>query len=105
MFDGGDGYQAYLIFQPVHKYIKIIANTKLISEWKSKGLSAESIKLFPTSDNSLTPLIDYYDYNIRVKLNGSILRQPKVSYTHRKIVNIYIVYELAGTSSHSDVLR
>ena len=102
LFDGGDGSQAYLIFQPVHKYIKIIANTKYISEWKSKGLSDESIKPPPTSDNSLTPLIDYYGYNIRVKFNGSILRQPKVSYTHEKTVNIYIVYELAGSSSHSD---
>ena len=53
-------------------------------------------------DNSLTPLIDYYGFNIRVKFNGSILRQPKVSYTHEKAVNIYIVYELAGSSSHSD---
>ena len=60
LFDQGDGFQAYLIFQPVHKYIKIIANTKYISEWKSKGLSDESIKPFPTSDNSLTPLIDHY---------------------------------------------
>ena len=102
IFDEGDGSQVYLIFQPVHKYIKIIANTKCISEWKSKGLSDESIKPFPTSDNSLTPLIDYYGYNIRVRFNGSILRQPKVSYTHEKIVNIYMVYELTGSSSHSD---
>ena len=65
-------------------------------------MSDESIKPPPTSDNSLTPLIDYYGYNIRVKFNGSILRQPKVSYTHEKTVNIYIVYELAGSSSHSD---
>ena len=99
---GSDGSQAYLIFQPVHKYIKIIANTKLISEWKSKGLSDESIKLFPTSDSTLTPLIDYYGYNIRVKFNESILRQPKISYTHKKTVNIYIFYHLAGSSSHSD---
>ena len=88
MFDGGDGSQAYLIFQSVHKYIKIIANTIYISKWKSKGLPDESIKPFVTSDNSLTPLIDYYDYNIRLKFNGSILRQPKVSYTHGKVVNI-----------------
>ena len=60
LFDQGDGFQAYLIFQPVHKYIKIIANTKYISEWKSKGLSDESIKPFPISDNSLTPLIDHH---------------------------------------------
>ena len=51
-------------------------------------MSNESIKIFPTSDNSLTPLIDYYGYYIRLKFNGSILRQPKVSYTHGKIVNI-----------------
>ena len=102
MFDGGDGFQAYLIFQPVHKFIKIIANTRLISQWQSKGLSDESIKPFPTSDNSLTPLIDYYSYKIRIKSNGTILRQPKVSYTHGKIVNIYIVYQLTGSSSHSD---
>ena len=66
MFDGGDGFQAYLIFKPVYKYIKIIANTRYISEWKSKRLTDESIKHFATSDNSLTPLIDYYSYNIRV---------------------------------------
>ena len=76
MFDGRDGFQVYLIFQPVHKYNKIIANTRLISAWKTKGLSDESIKPFPTSDNSLTPLIDYknYSYKKRVK--------PKVWYNH-----------------------
>ena len=98
LFDGGDGSQVYLVFQAAHIYIKIIANTKYISEWKSKELSDESIKPFPTSDNSLTPLIDYYSYYIRVNFNGNILKQPKVSYTHGKIVNIYIVYELGGSS-------
>ena len=102
IFGSRDGFQAYLIFQPVHRYIKIIANTRLISQWKSKGLSDKRIKPFPTSDNSLTPLNDYYSYKIRVKFNGSILRQPNVSYAHGKIVNIYIVYELIGSSSHSD---
>ena len=46
LLDGGDGSQAYLIFQPVYKHIKITANTKHTSEWKSKGLSDESIKPF-----------------------------------------------------------
>ena len=44
MSEGGDGFQAYLIFQPVYKYFKTITNTDYISSWKSKGLSAESIK-------------------------------------------------------------
>ena len=60
MFDGGDGFQAYLIFQLLYKYFKTITNTNYISSWKSKGLPAESIKPFPTSANSLTPLIYYY---------------------------------------------
>ena len=102
LFDGGDSSQTYLIFQLVHKYIKIIANTKYISEWKPKGLSDESMKPFPTSDNSLTPLIDYYDYNIRVRFNGSVLKQPKVTYTHGKIVNIYIVHELGAYNSNDN---
>ena len=82
--------------------MKIIANTKYISEWKSKRLSDESIKPPHISDKSLTPLINHYSYNIRVKFNGSILRQTKVSYTHEKTVNIYILYELAGSTSHTD---
>ena len=102
LFDGGDGSQAYLVFQLMHKYIKTIANTKYISEWKSKGLFDESIKSFPTSYNSLTPLIDYYGYKIRVKFNRSILRQPKVLYTHGKVVNIYIIYELGASSSNDN---
>ena len=52
----------------------------------------ERTKPFLTSDNSLTPLIDYYGCYIRLRFNESILRQPKVSSTHGKILNIYIVY-------------
>ena len=81
LFDGGDSKLAYLIFQPVYKYFKFIASTTFISSWKSKGLSDESIKSPTTSDNSLTPLTAYYDYNITVTFNG---RQPKVTYTHKK---------------------
>ena len=36
-----------------------------------------------------------------MKFNGSYLKQSKkISYTHGKIVNIYIVYELGASSSH-----
>ena len=31
---------------------------------------------------------------------GSCLKQAKLSYTHGKLVNIYIVYELGASSSH-----
>ena len=48
----------------------------------SMKLSDETIKPPATSDNSLTPLIDYCGNKIRVKFTGSCLQQPKVSYTH-----------------------
>ena len=102
MFDGGDCSQAYLIFQPLYRYFKMVTNTKYISLWKSKGLSAESIKPPTTSDNSLTPELSYYDYNIRITFTGSCLKQLKITYTHKKVVNIYIDYELGTSSSHID---
>ena len=86
-----DGTQNYLVFQPLNKYFKVITNTDYISSWKSKGLSAESIKPPTTSDNSLTPTLSYYGTKTRVKFTGSCLKQPKISYTHGKVVNIYIV--------------
>ena len=89
-----DGTQNYVVFQPINRYFKLIANTDYVSSWKSKGLSAESIKPPNTSDNSLTPVFNYYGTKTRVKFNGSCLQQPKLSYTHGTIVNIYIVYEL-----------
>ena len=40
---------------------------------------------------------------MRVKFTGSCLKQPKFTYTHKTIVNIYIVYELgASTSNNTD---
>ena len=102
LFNSEDGNQAYLIFQPLYRYFKTITNTNYILSWKSKGLSAESIKPPTTSDNSLTSELSYYDYNIRVKFTGSYLQQPKITYTHKKVVNIYIVYELGASTSHVD---
>ena len=58
---------------------------------KSKGLSAESIKPPTTSDNSLTLELNYYGTKTRVKFTGSCLKQPKISYIHRKVVNIKVV--------------
>ena len=54
-----DGTQNYLVFQPIIRYFKIIAKTKYILSWKSKGLPDETITPDATSDNSLTPLIDH----------------------------------------------
>ena len=84
------------------RYFKQIANTDYISSWKSKGLSAESIKPSTTSDNSLTPRLNYYGNKMRLKFTGSCLKQSVISYTHGTIVNIYIVYELGASTSHNN---
>ena len=80
----------------------IINVTDCILSRRSKGLSAETIKLPTTSDNSLTQTISYYyDAKIRAKFTGSCLKQSKTSYNHGKIVNIYIVFELGASGSNN----
>ena len=73
-----DGTQNYLVFQPIKRFFKIIANSKYISSWKCKRLSDETFKPPSTSDNSLTPLNDYYGSKVRVKFNESCLKQPNM---------------------------
>ena len=68
-----DGTQNYLVFQPINKYFKVITKTDYISSWKSKRLSAASIKPPTTSDSSLTPVLSYYDTKIRVRFTASCL--------------------------------
>ena len=66
-------------------------------------MSDESIKPPATSDNILCPLMDYLGNKIRLKFNGDCLKQFKLGHTHGKTINIYIIYELTGSSSNNDV--
>ena len=95
-----DGVENYLVFQPVYSYFKFVANTSFISEWISKGLSSKSIKPPTTSNNNLAPAVNNYGTKTRIKFTGSCLQQSKLTYTHKKIVNIYVVYELGASSSN-----
>ena len=67
-----DGTQNYLAFQPLNKYFKLITNTLSISLWQSKGLSTKNIDP-PTT--RLSPSINYVGNKVRVKFNGSCLKQ------------------------------
>ena len=87
-----DGAQNYLVFQRINRYFKVIANTDYISTRKSKWLSVETIESPVTSDKRLTSASSYYGTKTTVKFTGTCLKQPKISYTHGTIVNIYIVY-------------
>ena len=99
-----DGTQNYLVFQPMIRYFNVITiiNTNYVSSWESKGLSAESIKPPTTSNNGLSPTLNYYGNKVRVKFTGSYLKQPIISNTHSNILNIYNVYELGASSSHNN---
>ena len=93
------------MFQPIHKFFKFlnINNEWYITSWKSKGLSKESIKPPLTSDNKLSPLINYYYNNkIREKFTGSCLKQYNSHYRYKNIAKIYIVYELGASTSNDN---
>ena len=95
-----NGTQNYLVFQPLNKYFRLITNTLSILSWQSKGLSTENID---PPNASLPPSTNYVGSKIIVKFTGSCLKQlNKISYTHKAIVNIYIVYELDTYTSHNN---
>ena len=77
-----DSTQHYLVFQLLKKYFKLITNTLSILSWQSKGLSTENIDP-PTT--SLSPPINYVVNKIRVKFNGSCLKQSNnLTYAQKK---------------------
>ena len=72
-----DGFQTYLVFQPIRRYVKKVGNNERILTWKLKGLSDECCKCFK-------PLL--------VKLNRSCLKQYKRTCRHK--THICIVYQI-----------
>ena len=85
----------------MRKYFKlnlVVDTVDYDLSWQSKGLSNESIKPPTTTNNNLTPELNYYGTKIKIKFTGSCLKQSSHIFTHKKVVNIYIVYELAASS-------
>ena len=65
-----------------------------------KRIIYESIEPPTTTCNSLTPELNYYGTKTKVKFTRSCLKQSSHILTHKKVVNIYIVYELGASSSN-----
>ena len=98
-----DGTQKCLVFQPINRYFKKIASIcsgNYIYYWKSKGLSGKRINTIKTPDYGTTPKLNYYGAKPRAEFNASCLKQDKITYTHGKMIHIYIVYELTGCNSN-----
>ena len=81
---------------------KKISNTKSILSWKSKGLSDDGIKPPTLNNNILAPKLEYINEKMFVKFNESCLIKHNKSTFNRKIVNIYIVYDLDSNSNDFD---
>ena len=99
-----DGTQNYLVFQPIYNHVKVIAGVgsrSYIYYWKSKGLSDERINSIKTPSHSIIPNLDHYGTKTRVELDGSCLKQDKVTFNHEKVVNIYIAYEINKSANIS----
>ena len=77
----------------MNKYFKI-GNSDYVLSRTSKGLSNENITPPSGPYNFLSPSLNYLGTKIRVKFSESCLKEDKITYTNRKIVNIYIVYEI-----------
>ena len=55
-------------------------------------MSDEIIEPPSVSDNSLAPALRNVGKKTRVKFDWDCLKQDKITFTHGKIVNIYVVY-------------
>ena len=78
----------------MYRQFKRVVNSDYILKWKSKGFSNKSIESASAPHNFLNSSLTYLDAKIRVKFNGSCLKRDRSTYTHGKIVHIYIVYEI-----------
>ena len=81
----------------MYRYFKMVSGFctgNYIYFWKSRGLTDENITAPTISDYRLNPQLSYLGDKIRVEFKGSCLKQNKITYTHGKVVKIYIVYEM-----------
>ena len=57
-------------------------------------MSDESIKT-PSTPNKILEFLNLYYAILVVEFNGNCLKQDKIAYAHKTIVNIYVVFEIS----------
>ena len=70
-----DGPQNYLVFHSILKYFTL--RSTWITKWTSKGLSNESFQAVSTSNNTLTPSINYYEEKVKLNLMGAFYNKKE----------------------------
>ena len=78
----------------MYKYFIKIGITESIAEWESERLSNEVIK---PPDNTLSPEVKFTGKRMYEKFSGSCFKQDKVTFNHKKTVNVYIIYDLKSS--------
>ena len=101
-----DGTQIYLIFQPIYKAITISGLSNKIARWESNGSSNEKFRLLYTTNKILSPKLQWNEYKIKLRFEGSFLKQEDTTpITLNDVVSLFIVYELATRFRHWFYIR
>ena len=59
-------------------------------------MSDESVQPPAASDNGLASSLDYTGVRTRVKFDSQYLKHNKVTFTNKKIVNMYLIYKIVS---------
>ena len=91
-----DGAQLYLIFQPIYTIIATFSGLpNIISVWGSNGLSNEKFWSPYTTNEILSPKLQWNKYKLRLGFEGSCLKEEDIApVIANNIVNLSIVHEL-----------
>ena len=87
-------------FSPMYRCFKRVTGVgsgNYIYFWRYAELSDENVTAPTTSDYSLNPQVSYLGTKSRVEFKGRCLKQDKITFDHRKIVNIFIFHERSKT--------
>ena len=59
-------------------------------------MSNKSLEVVSKTDNTLTPSVNYYEDKVRLRFTGSVLQQKTITYSHKRVVNLYVVCEITN---------
>ena len=62
-------------------------------------MSNESLEVVSKTDNVLTPSVNYYGDKVRLRFTGNVLIKRTATYSHQKVVYLFLVHEM--TDFHS----
>ena len=71
------------MIQPLYRFFKRIGKAIIFQYGNGKDCPMKRIKPPTTSNNSFSPALTYTGKKMRVKFDGSCLKQDKILFSHR----------------------